>query len=81
MKKSTIIILVVLALLVIWGVTGYNGLVTMDENVSGQWSNVETQYQRRADLIPNLVSTVKDTLLMKRNSGRCGRGSQPGYSN
>ena len=31
----------------------------MDENVSGQWSNVETQYQRRADLIPNLVSTVK----------------------
>lgn len=42
MKKSTIIILVVLALLVIWGVTGYNGLVTMDENVSGQWSNVET---------------------------------------
>ena len=59
MKKSTIIILVVLALLVIWGVTGYNRLVTMDENVSGQWSNVETQYQRRADLIPNLVSTVK----------------------
>lgn len=36
MKKSTIIILVVLALLVIWGVTGYNGLVTMDENVSGR---------------------------------------------
>lgn len=43
----------------IWGVSGYNGLVTMDENVSGQWSNVETQYQRRADLIPNLVNTVK----------------------
>ena len=37
----------------------YNGLVTMDENVSGQWANVETQYQRRADLIPNLVNTVK----------------------
>jgi LemA protein len=59
MKKSTIIIIVVVALLAIWGVTGYNGLVTMDENVSGQWSNVETQYQRRADLIPNLVNTVK----------------------
>ena len=59
MKKSTIIIIVVIALLAIWGVTGYNGLVTMDENVSGQWSNVETQYQRRADLIPNLVNTVK----------------------
>lgn len=36
MKKSTIIIIVVIALLAIWGVTGYNGLVTMDENVSGQ---------------------------------------------
>ena len=59
MKKSTIIIIVVVALLAIWGITGYNGLVTMDENVSGQWSNVETQYQRRADLIPNLVNTVK----------------------
>ena len=59
MKKSTIIIIVVVALLAIWGVRGYNGLVTMDENVSGQWSNVETQYQRRADLIPNLVNTVK----------------------
>lgn len=58
-EKSTIIIIVVIALLAIWGVTGYNGLVTMDENVSGQWSNVETQYQRRADLIPNLVNTVK----------------------
>ena len=59
MKKSTIIIIVVVALLAIWGVSGYNGLVTMDENVSGQWSNVETQYHRRADLIPNLVNTVK----------------------
>ena len=59
MKKSTIIIIVVVALLAIWGVSGYNGLVTMDENVSGQWSNVETQYQRRADLVPNLVNVVK----------------------
>ena len=59
MKKSTIIIIVVVAFLAIWGVRGYNGLVTMDENVSGQWSNVETQYHRRADLIPNLVNTVK----------------------
>lgn len=59
MKKSTLIIIAVLALLAVWGVTGYNGLVTMEENVNGQWSNVVTQYQRRADLIPNLVNTVK----------------------
>ena len=60
MKKSIIIILAVVAILVIWAVSVYNGLVTMDENVSGQWANVETQYQRRADLIPNLVTTVKE---------------------
>ena len=59
MKKSIIIILAVVAILVIWAISVYNGLVTIDENVSGQWANVETQYQRRADLIPNLVNTVK----------------------
>lgn len=59
MKKGTIIILAVVAIIVIWAISGYNGLVSMDENVSGQWSNVETQYQRRTDLIPNLVNTVK----------------------
>ena len=60
MKKSIIIILAVVAILVIWAVSVYNGLVTMDENVTGKWANVETQYQRRADLIPNLVTTVKE---------------------
>lgn len=59
MKKSIIIIIAVLAVLVIWGVTANNSLVTMDENVSTKWANVETQYQRRSDLIPNLVNTVK----------------------
>ena len=59
MKKSTIIILVILAIVVVWGITGYNGLVKSDEAVSTAWSNVENQYQRRADLIPNLVNTVK----------------------
>ena len=49
----------VVLLLVVWCVTGYNGLVSMDEKVNGNWANVETQYQRRADLIPNLVNTVK----------------------
>ena len=59
MKKSTIIILAVVAIVAIWGITGYNGMVTADEAVSTAWSNVENQYQRRADLIPNLVNTVK----------------------
>ena len=59
MKKSTIIILVVVAVVAVWAVTGYNGLVKADEAVSNAWSNVENQYQRRADLLPNLVNTVK----------------------
>ena len=50
---------VVVLVLVLWGVGGYNGLVNQDEEVNNKWANVETQYQRRSDLIPNLVSTVK----------------------
>ena len=61
MKKNTglIITIVVIVLVALWGILSYNGLVGMDENVSNQWANVETQYQRRSDLIPNLVNTVK----------------------
>ena len=59
MKKSTIILIAVIAIAAIWGISAYNGLVKMDESVSTAWSNVENQYQRRADLIPNLVNTVK----------------------
>lgn len=59
MKKSTIILLAVIALVAIWGVSSYNGLVTSEESVKTAWSQVENQYQRRSDLIPNLVNTVK----------------------
>lgn len=41
------------------GCSGYNGLVQTDQNVKGKWANVESDYQRRSDLIPNLVNTVK----------------------
>lgn len=62
MKKGMIGLLVMLgivALLFFWGMGQYNGLVKSEENVTKSWANVESQYQRRADLIPNLVSTVK----------------------
>ena len=49
----------IIVVLVMWAIGGYNGMVKMDEQVQNKWANVETQYQRRADLIPNLVSTVK----------------------
>jgi LemA protein len=62
MKKKTIITLSIIAILVILvfaAISTYNSLVGLEENVGKQWSNVENQYQRRADLIPNLVATVK----------------------
>lgn len=62
MKKSSIILISIAAVLVLgflWGMSGYNGLVSSQENVNSQWANVESQYQRRSDLIPNLVATVK----------------------
>ena len=58
-NKSLWIVLGIVAVVLIWGVSAYNGLVTKEERVSSAWANVETVYQRRADLIPNLVNTVK----------------------
>lgn len=52
-------ILVVIIGAVLWGIGIYNSLVSLDEEVQQSWSQVENQYQRRADLIPNLVNTVK----------------------
>lgn len=66
MKKGTIILLVVLGVIVIgafsiygWYKNTYNGFISMEEGVKSSWSQVENQYQRRFDLIPNLVNTVK----------------------
>lgn len=55
----TAAVIVVLALVIVWGISCYNGLVKADEGVKTAWSQVENVYQRRADLIPNLVATVK----------------------
>ncbi len=49
----------VVLIVVIWAMSGYNSLVKTDESLSKSWANVESSYQRRADLIPNLVNTVK----------------------
>lgn len=62
MKKGIIVIIVVAVALLatfLYFKNTYNSLVTQGEAVKAQWANVESQYQRRADLIPNLVSTVK----------------------
>jgi len=62
MNKKTISLAVIAGIIliaIIWVVSSYNGLVSKDEACSQQWSKVESQYQRRSDLIPNLVNTVK----------------------
>jgi len=59
MSKSLIIVVVIALILGMYGCSSYNGLVTSDTNVQEKWSQVQTQYQRRSDLIPNLVNTVK----------------------
>ena len=61
MKKGTIwiVVLAALAIIILWGVSVYNGLVSAEEQVESAWAQVENQYQRRADLVPNLVATVK----------------------
>lgn len=66
MKRGMIIglsvaggVLLIIAIFIMWGIGSYNTLVTLREGVNQSWSQVENQYQRRADLIPNLVNTVK----------------------
>jgi len=66
MKKGCLISIIIVGFLalvvlgiVMWSTKVYNGMVTMQESVTSQWGNVETSYQRRADLIPNFVNTVK----------------------
>lgn len=57
--RNALIGIGVLVLIALWGIGNYNSMVEKQESVTQTWANVETQYQRRADLIPNLVNTVK----------------------
>ena len=69
MKKAMIVLGVVVVLAVIiggWYIAGINNLVALHENINASWSQVENQLQRRADLIPNLVNTVKGYMTHER---------------
>lgn len=68
MKKTGIIVIAVVVLLAIFCISSYNSMVSQDEAVGTAWSNVENQYQRRADLIPNLVNTVKGYASHEQNT-------------
>ena len=62
------VIVAVLAVVLLWGVGAYNGLVGSREAVESQWAQVESAYQRRADLIPNLVATVKGSAQFEQDT-------------
>lgn len=62
MKSRNLVLIIVVAIILVLGgcgCTGYNKMVNLDEDVKAKWANVQSDYQRRADLIPNLVNTVK----------------------
>jgi len=54
-----IVVIIIVVLIFGWGISKYNYFVTINESITSQWSQVENQYQRRFDLIPNIVNTVK----------------------
>jgi LemA protein len=69
MKKGTIVLIVVLAVIAIFALSvfgSYNSLVSLDEDVNTQWANVESKLQRRYDLIPNLVESVKGAMSQEK---------------
>ncbi len=71
MKTKNLTLLIILGLVVIlgfWGCNGYNNMIKLDENTKGKWGNVQTQYQRRSDLIPALVNTVKGAANFEQNT-------------
>ena len=71
MRRTSPVLLIVLGILLIlvfWGCGSYNSLVKEDENVKKSWGNVQSAYQRRADLIPNLVETVKGEATFERGT-------------
>lgn len=71
MKKGYIVLIVIVVVILgifLWFKGSYNSMVNSRENVAAQWSNVENQYQRRLDLIPNLVNTVKGYAAHEKNT-------------
>ena len=68
MSKVLLGFLVLAGIMGFWGVSSYNKLVSLDQAVQAQWSQVENVYQRRADLVPNLVETVKGAAKFEKDT-------------
>lgn len=68
MNRWILLVLAIAAAIVMIGVSSYNGLISMNQNVTAKWSNIEAQLQQRADLIPNLVAIIKGHALQEQNA-------------
>src|ERR671915_2362632 len=65
---STVVLLVVLAVIILWVIGAYNGLVSLKNQVLNAWKQIDVQLKRRHDLIPNLVNTVKGAMDFERST-------------
>jgi LemA protein len=68
MNMSTVVLLVVLAVIILWVIGVYNGLVSLKNQVLNAWKQIDVQLKRRHDLIPNLVNTVKGAMEFERST-------------
>lgn len=68
MKKSTIIILAILGIVVIWAISSYNGMAGRQADITGQWGEVENQYQRRLKLYKNVIATIKGSAKFEKGT-------------
>lgn len=75
-----VVIIGIVVVLALWGISGYNSFVTMGEKIDGQWAQVESQYQRRFDLIPNLVSSVEGVMSQEKEVFLAIADARKGYS-
>lgn len=78
--KVAFIVLGVVIVLGLWAMSSYNTLVVMNEGVETQWAQVETQYQRRYDLIPNLVSSVQGIMKQEKEIFTAIANARQGYA-
>jgi LemA protein len=67
-SKGLLILLGVVVILLFWGCSGYNGLVTSDQDVKKVWSNVETNYQRRTDLYSSVIKTIEGSANFEKST-------------
>ncbi|MFA5386225.1 MAG: LemA family protein [Candidatus Paceibacterota bacterium] len=67
MKKILVVLLAIIAIILLYGLFTYNRLVSGRENIDNQWAQVQTEYQRRFDLIPNLVESVKGVMKQEQS--------------